>query len=331
VLRWRGTSAIPDGWAHGAPGGSVVTIGVFDGVHRGHQLVIGRLVTRARELGVPAVVITFDPHPSEVVRPGSQPPLLSTQELRADLLERLGVDAVLVLPFTLERCRQEASDFVREVLVDALGAKAVVVGENFRYGHRAAGNLDTLRADGERYGFEVDGVAINGAGLTGDADAGGDQPFSSTRVRALVAEGDVATAAELLGRPHRVEGVVVRGDQRGRTLGFPTANLDLPPHTAVPADGVYAGYLVIAPRTADETRYPAAISVGTNPTFDGTERRVEAYALDRDDLELYGESAAVEFVARVRGQERFDSVDALVSRMTEDVKRCRELLDAFTS
>jgi riboflavin kinase / FMN adenylyltransferase len=226
-----------------------------------------------------------------------------------------------VLPFTAQRSHQEPDDFVREVLVDALGAKAVIVGANFRYGHRASGNLVTLTEAGSRYGFEVDGVPLAGA----DVDAA-DQRFSSTRVRALIADGEVAHAAELLDRPHRVEGVVVRGDQRGRELGFPTANLDLPAHTAVPADGVYAGWLVVDPRAADETRYPAAVSVGTNPTFSGTERRVEAYALDRDDLDLYGRHAAVEFVALVRGQERFDSVDALIARMADDVKRCRELL-----
>jgi len=302
---------IPEGW-----GRSVVTIGSYDGVHRGHQLIIDRAVRRARELGVPAVVVTFDPHPSEVVRPGSHPPLLAPQHRRAELMGELGVDAVLVLPFTTGFSQLSPADFVVKVLVDKLHACSVVEGPNFRFGHKAAGDVTVLAELGETYDFDVLVVDLYERG-----EAGGGEPFSSSLTRRLVAEGDVAGAAEVLGRPHRVEGVVVRGAQRGRELGFPTANVETLPHTAVPADGIYAGWL-----TALGERMPAAISVGTNPQFDGTERTVEAYAIDRVGLELYGLHVCVDFLDYVRGQERFESLDALRHRMGLDVDRCRELL-----
>ncbi|TXS57185.1 bifunctional riboflavin kinase/FAD synthetase [Streptomyces sp. t39] len=310
MQRWRGLEYIPQDW-----GRSVVTIGSYDGVHRGHQLIIGRAVEKARELGVPAVVVTFDPHPSEVVRPGSHPPLLAPHHRRAELMEDLGVDAVLVLPFTVEFSKLSPADFVVKVLVDKLHARAVIEGPNFRFGHRAAGNVDLLRELGTTYDYEVEVIDLFVSG-----EAGGGEPFSSTLTRRLVAEGDVTGAAEILGRPHRVEGVVVRGAQRGRELGFPTANVETLPHTAVPADGVYAGWL-----TADGERMPAAISVGTNPQFDGTERTVEAYAIDRVGLELYGLHVTVDFLAYVRGQKKFDSIEALLVAMGDDVKCCREL------
>ncbi|MEV6133500.1 bifunctional riboflavin kinase/FAD synthetase [Streptomyces violaceusniger] len=316
MQRWRGLEDIPEGW-----GRSVVTIGSYDGVHRGHQLIIGRAVARARELGVPAVVVTFDPHPSEVVRPGSHPPLLATHQRRAELMAGLGVDAVLVLPFTAEFSRLTPADFVVKVLVDKLHARVVVEGPNFRFGHKAAGNVAFLRELGTTYDYEVEVIDLYERG-----EAGGGEPFSSTLVRRLVAEGDVAGAMEALGRPHRVEGVVVRGAQRGRELGFPTANLETPPHTAIPADGVYAGWL-----TARGEAMPAAISVGTNPQFDGTERTVEAYAIDRVGLDLYGLHVEVDFLAYLRGQEKFDSIEALLERMAADVKRARELVEEHGS
>ncbi|MFE2028490.1 bifunctional riboflavin kinase/FAD synthetase [Streptomyces hygroscopicus] len=312
MQRWRGLEDIPEDW-----GRSVVTIGSYDGVHRGHQLIIGRAVARARELGVPAVVVTFDPHPSEVVRPGSHPPLLATHQRRAELMAGLGVDAVLVLPFTAEFSRLTPADFVVKVLVDKLHSRVVVEGPNFRFGHKAAGNVAFLSELGTSYDYEVEVVDLYERG-----EAGGGEPFSSTLVRRLVAEGDVAGAMEVLGRPHRVEGVVVRGAQRGRELGFPTANLETPPHTAIPADGVYAGWL-----TAQGEAMPAAISVGTNPQFDGTERTVEAYAIDRVGLDLYGLHVEVDFLAYLRGQEKFDSIEALLERMAADVKRARELVE----
>ncbi len=308
MQRWRGTSSAPAGW-----GRCVVTIGVFDGVHRGHQEIIGRAVARARELGVPSVVLTFDPHPSEVVRAGSHPAMLTSQRLRADLVEQLGVDVVCVQPFTPAFSRLSAEEFVHEMLVGDLHVAEVIVGENFRYGHKGTGDITSLRADGRRFGFGVRALGLVAR------DAGTN--FSSTYVRSCVQAGDVESAAGALGREHRVEGVVVRGDQRGRELGYPTANLQVLPHSAVPADGVYAGRLV---RASGET-LPAAISIGTNPTFAGDEQRVEAYVLDFTG-DLYGESVAVTFTARLRGTERFDSAEALVAQMAVDVARTAELV-----
>ncbi len=312
MQRWHGLEEIPGDW-----GRSVVTIGSFDGVHRGHQLIINRVVELAGELGAKSVVVTFDPHPSEVVRPGSHPPLLAPQPRRAELVEQLGVDAVLVLPFTAEFSKESPEYFVRSVLVDALHAKAVVEGPNFRFGHRAAGDVELLAELGRADDFTVEVVDLQVRGAAGDGE-----PFSSSLCRRLVAAGDMAGVAEILGRPHRVEGEVVRGAQRGRELGYPTANVDTVPYSAIPADGVYAGWL-----TADGETMPAAISVGTNPTFDGTARTVEAYAIDRVGLDLYGQHVAVDFLAWLRGMEKFDSVDALLERMAEDVKRARELTE----
>ncbi|NEC92360.1 bifunctional riboflavin kinase/FAD synthetase [Streptomyces sp. SID12501] len=311
MQRWRGLEDIPEDW-----GRSVVTIGSYDGVHRGHQLIVRHAVERARELGVPSVVVTFDPHPSEVLRPGSHPPLLAPHHRRAELMAELGVDAVLILPFTKEFSKLSPADFVVKVLVDKLHARAVVEGPNFRFGHKAAGNVGFLTELGRTYDFDVEVVDLYVSG-----EAGGGEPFSSTLTRRLVGEGDVGGAGEILGRPHRVEGIVVRGAQRGRELGFPTANVETLPHTAIPADGVYAGWL-----HADGEVMPAAISVGTNPQFDGTERTVEAYAIDRVGLDLYGLHVAVDFLAFVRGQAKFDSLDALLVQMSEDVKKCRELI-----
>jgi riboflavin kinase/FMN adenylyltransferase len=301
---------IPGDW-----GRSVVTIGSYDGVHRGHQLIIGRAVARAGELGIPSVVVTFDPHPAEVVRPGSHPALLAPHARRAELLAGLGVDAVLVLPFTQDFSRLSPAEFVVKVLVEKLHARAVVEGPNFRFGHRAAGTVATLAELGETYGFEVLVVDLFETGA-----AGGGQPFSSSLARRLVAEGDVTGAAEVLGRPHRVEGTVVRGAQRGRELGIPTANLDTPPHSAIPADGVYAGWL-----TAGGERMPAVISVGTNPQFHGTRLIVEAHVLDRTDLELYGQHVAVDFHAYLRGQETFAALEDFLARLDEDKRRAREV------
>ncbi|MFD9815980.1 bifunctional riboflavin kinase/FAD synthetase [Streptomyces sp. NPDC059080] len=313
MQRWRGLEDIPEGW-----GRSVVTIGSYDGVHRGHQLIIGETVARARELGIPAVVVTFDPHPSEVVRPGTHPPLLAPHHRRAELMGELGVDAVLVLPFTWEFSQLAPADFVAKVLADKLHARIVVEGPNFRFGHKAKGTVETLAELGVAHGFTVEVVDLVERG-----SAGGGVPFSSTLTRRLVAEGDVAGAAEVLGRPHRVEGIVVRGAQRGREMGFPTANMETLPHTAIPADGVYAGLLHV-----EGEAMPAAVSVGTNPQFDGKTRTVEAYAIDRVGLDLYGLHVAVDFLAYIRGQEKFATLDALLERMAIDVKQARELIAA---
>jgi riboflavin kinase/FMN adenylyltransferase len=309
VQRWRGVESAPPGW-----GRCVVTIGVFDGVHRGHRQIIGSAVERARVLGVPAVVLTFDPHPSEVVRPGSHPPMLTGQHVKAQLLQGLGVDVMCVLPFTLEFSRLAPDEFVHAVLVERLHARVVIVGENFRYGQKAAGDVASLTSAGKRFGFSVEPVPLQGTE---------DTTWSSTYVRSCVDAGDVEGAAAALGRDHRVDGVVVRGDQRGRDLGYPTANLEPLPWSAVPADGVYAGRLLRTNKQA----LPAAISIGTNPTFAGRERRVEAFVIDSEPgLDLYGEHVGLSFAARLRDTLHFDGVEPLVRQMEQDVSRARVLL-----
>jgi riboflavin kinase/FMN adenylyltransferase len=246
------------------------------------------------------------------------------------LLGGEGCDAVCVLPFTLDFSRLGPDEFVRAVLADRLHTRWVVVGENFRFGHRAAGDVPLLGELGEKYDFGAEGVPLlTEPGDLGEPGKHGEHgvTISSSGIRDLLNQGDVAGAAEDLGRPHRVEGVVVRGQQRGRALGFPTANLETAPYTAIPADGVYAGWLArLDPEGHEEQRWPAAISVGTNPTFDGRERTVEAYALDRDDLDLYGTHVAVDFAARLRGMVRFDSADALTEQMHRDVDEARDLV-----
>ncbi|TDC82286.1 bifunctional riboflavin kinase/FAD synthetase [Micromonospora sp. KC606] len=308
MQRWRGYDAAPGGW-----GRSVVTIGVFDGVHKGHQATVGHAVARARELGVRSVVVTFDPHPAEVVRPGSHPAVLTEPARKAELIEALGVDVLCVVPFTPEFSRLPAEAFVHDVLVEHLHAALVVVGENFRFGHRAAGDVALLARLGRTFGF-----AVEGAPLVAEANT----VYSSTYIRSCVDAGDVAAAAAALGRPHRVEGVVVRGDQRGRELGYPTANLLTHRYAAVPADGVYAARLV---RRGHPEPLAAAASIGTNPTFSGRERRVEAYALDFSG-DLYGERLALDFVAHLREQRTYDAIEPLVAQIAEDVERTRRLL-----
>jgi riboflavin kinase/FMN adenylyltransferase len=297
-----------------------VTIGVFDGVHRGHAEIIGRAVKQAKDRGVPSVLITFVPHPSEVVRPGTHPPVLTTIVRRAELVEQLGVDVFCALPFTHEFSKLSPDAFVHQTLVERLHAVGVVVGENFRYGHKAAGDVALLQRLGQTFGFSAEGI-----GLLKD----GDIPLSATYVRTCVLSGDVAGAAVALGHPHRVDGVVERGDQRGRALGFPTANLRTDAWTAIPADGVYAGHvwrLDGEGRTVGtEPLGVTAISVGSNPTFDVTKRRVEAHILDFDG-DLYGHSLGVEFAQFLRGMVKFEGIEALVAQMHEDVAHIRRLL-----
>lgn len=304
---------------------SVVTIGNFDGVHRGHQAVLGRVVSLARADGRAAVAVTFDPHPAQVHRPEDAPELLTGLADRLDLIAATGLDAVLVLPYTLELAALTPDEFVARYLVEALHARTVVVGHDVRFGKGNSGNLATMVELGGTHGFEV--VAVDDIGLSRLRTPGGSARWSSSAARLLLAEGDVAGAADILGRPHRVRGVVVHGDARGRQLGFPTANLG-GISGMVPADGVYAGRL-LRPTLADEhpdRELPAAVSVGTNPTFDGVDRRVEAYVLDRDDLDLYDEEVVVELVDRLRPTLKFDGVDALIRQMHDDVDRARELL-----
>jgi riboflavin kinase/FMN adenylyltransferase len=326
VQRWQGLDAVPAGF-----GPSVVTIGNFDGVHRGHRALLATVVEAARQRGLPAVAVTFEPHPVAVLFPDRAPAMLTAPDHRLDLLAETGLEAVLVLEFTREFSQWTPERFVRTVFVDALHAALVVVGADTRFGHRNSGDVATLRQLGAECGFDVETVPEFGLATAGNGADGDGVParrWSSSWVRELLAQGDVAGAAEVLGRPHRVTGVVVHGDHRGRELGYPTANLARDAAGQVPADGVYAGRLVRPelPPDAPDAVLPAAVSVGTNPTFDGIERRVEAYVLDRTDLELYGERLAVEFVERLRPTLRFDGVDALVAQMALDVARCRELL-----
>jgi riboflavin kinase/FMN adenylyltransferase len=314
VQRWNDLAEVPEGF-----GPSAVTIGNFDGVHRGHHAVLRQVVSRAAEQQLPAVAITFEPHPLAVLYPDRAPQPLTTTGHKLELLAAEGLEAVLVMPFTLELAQWSPRRFVEDVLVRRLGARAVVVGGDTRFGHRNAGDVGTLRTLGAELGFAVEVVADLGA-------SGVERRWSSTWVRELVAAGEVARAAELLGRAHRVTGVVVHGDHRGRELGYPTANLAPTAVGAIPADGVYAGWLIRDPHGPGQERLPAAVSVGTNPTFDGTGRRIEAYVLDRTDLDLYGETVAVELVCRLRPTLRFEGVGALVAQMGQDVARCRELL-----
>jgi riboflavin kinase/FMN adenylyltransferase len=322
VQRWTGLDAIP-----ADVGPSVVSIGVFDGVHRGHRSILERAVDAARDRGALSVVVTFDPHPAKVV--GRPVPLTLTDlHKRVQLLAEVGVDRVFVLPFTREISEWAPEEFVQRLLVERLHVVHIVVGENFRFGHKQAGDVDLLARMGADYGFTVDAVGL----LAADAD---EVPVSSTWIRERIAIGDVAAAAEGLGRLYSVSGPVVRGNGRGKPMGYPTANVDVAEDIAVPADGIYAGWLVRAPALENpfgpRLRLPAAISIGTNPTFDGTERRVEAFVIDvvpRDSLDLYGERVSVEFVQWLRGMVRFDGVEPLIEQMAEDVRRTRDVLSS---
>ncbi|MDO5678115.1 MAG: bifunctional riboflavin kinase/FAD synthetase [Propionibacteriaceae bacterium] len=291
---------------------SVVVIGNFDGVHTGHQKVLAEAV---RDTEHPLIVVTFWPHPVTVLRPDKAPKLLSSLRTRIDLLKQAGAHEVRVIRFTEEVASMAPEEFVERFLAP-LNPVRVVVGENFRFGHRAAGDVRLLAKLGEGR-FEVRPLPLAMVE---------DEVSCSTGIRTLLAAGDVATAAEHLGRPFRFRGVVVVGDQRGREMGFPTANLTVARDMMVPADGVYAGWVTNLDEPGSAPM-PAAISVGTNPTFDGADHRVESYVLDRTDLELYGSEIAVDFVDRLRGQVRFDGVEALIAQMGADVEAARRVLN----
>jgi riboflavin kinase/FMN adenylyltransferase len=291
----------------------VVIIGVFDGVHKGHQ----ELLKRAKDIadGREIVALTFDPHPTTVFAPDRAPTMLTTLSDRVELLKIHGADQVAVMRFNEKFASMSPEDFVKTILVDQLHASTVIVGKNFTYGHKAAGNAETLIESAAKYGFTVDAQELN----TDESEV-----ISSTRIRSLVIAGSVEDARLLLGRPHRLDGVVVHGEKRGRQIGYPTANLGNIEGQTIPADGVYAGWL-----TVGINFWPAAISIGTNPTFEGERgRQVEAYALDQEGLDLYDKNASIEFGWRLRPTLKFDGLEPLLAQMKIDCDQARKLTEA---
>jgi len=290
--------------------GSVVLIGVFDGVHKGHQL----LLNRAKEIadGRNIIALTFDPHPMQVFAPDRAPTLLTTLADRVELLKIHNADQVAVLKFNEKFAQMSPADFVKDILVGQLSASTVIIGKNFTYGHKAAGNVASLIADGLKFNFTVD---------VQDLESGEGEVISSSRIRNLVTSGQVEEARKLLSRPHRLDGVVVHGEKRGREIGYPTANLGNIDGQTIPSDGVYAGWL-----TVGINFWPAAISIGTNPTFEGDRgRQVEAYALDQEGLELYDKNASIEFGWRLRDTLKFDGLEPLLVQMKLDCDQARSL------
>ena len=290
---------------------AAVAIGVFDGVHLGHRRVIGRTLISATRRGLVPTVITFDPHPIEVLAPGLAPRLLTTLEERVDLLANIGVRRVGVLDLNEIRTLSPEG-FVSEILLSQVGSRHVAVGPDFRFGHDRTGDVELLAAIGSARGFTVESVAL----LTDDRGV-----VSSTRIREMVENGEVEAASRLLGSPFVMSGEVIRGDRRGRQIGFPTANLVPDPRKAQPRDGVYSGYGLVG----DGSRYRAAINIGIRPTFlDGGVRLVEAYLLDFDG-DIYGEHLIVELVDRLRDEEKFPTVDGLVNQIEKDVAQAARL------
>lgn len=317
MIVFRDPAEVPAGF-----GPSVVAIGKFDGVHSGHRAVIDRARVAAMDDGARVVAVTFDRNPLALLRPDRCPEPLVSVEQKIALLAEAGVDAVLVLRFDEELAALAPEEFAQRILVDALHAVCVMVGIDFRFGRGGAGDPAFLTTFGETHGFTVD--------VVGDVQGGG-RRVSSTWVREMLAAGQVEDAARLLGRPHAVRAEVVHGLKRGRELGYPTANLSTDAEGFVPADGVYAGWLIDegtdAGRVRAATRYPAAVSVGTNPTFDDVpQRQVEAYVLDETGLDLYGHTVQVQFTARIRGMVRFEGIEALIERMDADVAEVRAAL-----
>ncbi len=299
--------------------GTAVTIGAFDGVHLGHRRVIAAIDALAQQRDLQTVVVTFDRHPASVVRPESAPLLLTDLDQKLELLERCGVDFVYVVHFDEARATETAPEFVHEVLADRLGARIVIVGEDFHFGHRRAGDVALLRTMGAELGFEVIGhELVDEAGHAADGE-----PVSSTRIRRALADGDLAAANAMLGRPHEVRGVVGHGDARARELGFRTANVAVPEAICLPADGIYAGWYI----TPDDQRHPTAISLGRRPTFYefADTSLLEAHLIGFDG-DLYGQAARVQFVEHLRDELKFDSVDALIEQMTRDVARAAAVL-----
>ncbi len=293
----------------------VVAIGTFDGVHVGHQAVIRQAIARAAELRLPAMVMTFEPQPIAVLRPELRPGVLTHINLKSQLIERLGVDELLVVPFTKAFSRIRAERFAEMLVAPPVGAETVVVGANFRFGHAGAGTVEMLTQFGRSRALEVESPG------TVTSDDG--KPISSTRIRRLVATGQVEAVIPLLGRLHSIEGVVVGGDGRGRTIGLPTANLEIPADTALPGRGVYAARAVLA-----SGRSAAAVNIGVAPTFESPDPRplrVEAFLLDHDGGDLYGQAMRIDFIERLRDEKRFEDADALMAQVTADIARTREV------
>jgi len=298
---------------------TAVTIGAFDGVHRGHRAVISAVRAVADSRGLQTAVVTFDRHPASVVRPESAPLLLTDLDQKLELLEGCGVDLVYVVHFDAERATESAEDFVTEVLSGVLDARLVAVGEDFHFGHRRAGNVELLRTMGADLGFEVVGHELVGLGAGSSIEG----PVSSTRIRRALTDGDLLGANAMLGRPHEVRGVVGHGDARARDLGFRTANVAVPDSICLPADGIYAGWYF----TPDGVRHPTAISLGRRPTFYefADTSLLEAHLIGFDG-DLYGQNARVQFVEHLRDELKFDSVDALIAQMDRDVARAATVL-----
>lgn len=310
--------------------GAVATIGTFDGVHLGHQALIARAVSEAADRGASSAIVTWDRHPAATLRPDKTPPLLCSPERKIELLSERGTDVLAVVPFDDELSQWPAERFVEEVLVRGLAVRGVVVGEDWRFGKGRTGNVELLTDMGRSLGFDVVGMGLQ---------ASGEEPVTSSRIRKLIGVGDLDGAAELLGRRFDLDGVVVHGDDRGKSLGFPTANVALPPGLAHPPRGVYAGRArvggdatMLPPEEGDPAPrgwYRAAINIGVNPTFGGDPEvhpaRVEAYLLDLD-ADIYGAELRVELWSRLRDEEKFDTVDALVEQMHQDVQKTRELI-----
>jgi riboflavin kinase/FMN adenylyltransferase len=292
--------------------GSVVLIGVFDGVHKGHQL----LLKRAKDIadGRSIIAVTFDPYPMQIFAPDRAPTLLTTLSDRVELLKIHNADQVAVIKFNEKFAAMSPEDFVKDVLVGQLSASTVIVGKNFSYGHKAAGNVDSLIEEGQKYNFTVDVQELK-------VDDG--EVISSSRIRSLVTTGKVEQAREMLTRPHRLDGIVVHGEKRGREIGYPTANLGNLDGQTIPSEGVYAGWL-----TVGIDYWPAAISIGTNPTFEGVrDRQVEAYAIDQVGLELYDKNASIEFGWRLRDTLKFDGLESLLAQVRLDCDRARSLTE----
>lgn len=309
ILR-DGAGTVPEGVA------TAVTIGAYDGIHRGHQVVLAQVKKIAAERNLATAVVTFDVHPAYVLRPESAPLLLTTGEQRLELFEAAGVDYLYLVEFDADRAKTDDETFAKQVFVEALRAGAIVVGSDFHFGRGRSGNVDSLLELGEISGFDVIGLD-----LVGDVDA--TEPISSTAIRRALRGGDVAGAAAMLGRPYEIRGEVIHGDERGRLIGFPTANIPVDKRTAWPADGVYATWAVLD----DGSRHMCAVNIGKRPTFHqhAEHSLLEAHLLDFDG-DLYGRDVRVQFVDFLRSEQRFDGIDALSAQLKKDIEATRQLL-----